>query len=644
MPPSKRKPPLVEMGVTGLQRSGGYVHEEFLPGLRGTKAIRVFAEMRDNDPVVGGVLFAVDKLIRQVEWRVQSASPKKKDEKAAQFVEECLRDMSHSWEDHIAEALSMLVFGWSWHEIVYKYRRGDEPRGGGASSKHDDGKVGWRKLPIRSQDTLAEWEFGSDGSVSAMVQIAPPDYKRITIPIERSLLYRTTSYKNNPEGRSILRNAYRPWYMKRRLEEIESIGTERDLAGFPILYVDPVIMGSNTTSAQAEAYGVYKDIVQNVRRDSQEGLILPSSRDEGGNLLYELKLLSSGSRRQFDTDTIIKRYDQRITLTALADFLLLGSQMHGSFAMSSDKTDTFAVALRAWLEVIRSTFNRYALPRLFKVNAMDSDSVPTLEYGDIESPDLGSLGNFVQTLAAAGVPLFPDDMLENHLRRVASLPERDSTQTPRDPNAAMPGMPGQPGQPMPGQAGKQAPMAPKPTDMSQLPQMGAFLQGAGAQATNTNQPAKANGAKKAAKKATSPAKKAMAKHAQHDQSSHGNWARGRGGGGGGSITLANEDSGFQFKGTPAEATFSGRKFKVGRDADNNRVTVTGPRGARYKLVDRGNPLSGSGAGPGHFVSFSSPGSQPPEWLEWDHEAQEVVFRGPSTPEGAALDVRVAPGE
>lgn len=50
------------------------------------------------------------------------------------------------------------------------------------------------------------------------------------------MLFRTESVKDNPEGRSILRNAYRSWYFKRRIQEIEAIGIERDLAGLPVIH------------------------------------------------------------------------------------------------------------------------------------------------------------------------------------------------------------------------------------------------------------------------------------------------------------------------------------------------------------------------------------------------------------------------
>lgn len=418
----EKKGLFTETGVTGLRRSAGYVYEEFLTQLAGYRSVQIYREMRENDPIIGAIIYAIDKLLRQVKWRVQSASSSLEDEKNAKFVESCMNDMSQSWEDFISETLSMLVYGWSYHEIVYKRRNGINKSE--ASSKYEDGMIGWRKIPIRAQETKLLWEFDDNGGIRGMVQSAPPYYNPTLIPIEKSLLFRTTASKNNPEGRSILRNAYRPWYFKKRIEEIEAIGVERDLAGFPVMYVDPDIMRDDAPAWKQAIFQDYKNAIINIRRDQQEGMILPSIYGENGQQMYKLELISAGGARQFDTDRIITRYDQRIATTVLADFILLGQSANGSYALSSDKTNLFAISLRCWLETIRATLNQHAIPRLFEVNGLDMKKLPTFEYGDIETPDLGTLGNYIQVLAGAGVALFPDDSLENHLRSLASLPEK----------------------------------------------------------------------------------------------------------------------------------------------------------------------------------------------------------------------------
>ena len=423
-----------ELGSTGLARFGQHVHEEFLPDLRGPKAIKVFREMSDNDPVIGAALLNIEMLVRQVEWRVDPASSSRKDRDWAKFVEDSMNDMSYSWADTLAEILSFLPYGWSYHEIVYK-RRGGLWGSGKTRSQFSDGFISWRKIPIRGQSSLFGWEFNDDsGDITHMIQQAPPKYETVYLPIERSLLFRTTSHKNNPEGRSILRNAYRPWYFKKHIEEIEGIGVERDLAGIPTAYVDPVLMSEAATPDEKALLESIKTLLKNVRNDQQAGIIFPRAYDDNGNSQYDFELMTSGGARQFPTDPIITRYDQRIAMSLLCDFILLGHEKVGSFALSSDKTDLFAVALGTWLNSIAEVFNRHALPRLFKLNNWQPEKMPKIMYEDIESPDLTALGSYLQSLAAIGVPLMPDEDLDSYLRSAAHLPAR-SDETKREQEA-----------------------------------------------------------------------------------------------------------------------------------------------------------------------------------------------------------------
>jgi hypothetical protein len=110
-------------------------------------------------------------------------------------------------------------------------------------------------------------------------------------------------------------------------------------------------------------------------------------------------------------------------MTVMADFILLGTATpNGSYALSSDKTKLFSTALGTWLDSIAATFNRYAIPRLFALNNFNVEKLPTLEHGDIESADLKELGEYISKLAGAGAPLFPNDELEDFLKKTAGLP------------------------------------------------------------------------------------------------------------------------------------------------------------------------------------------------------------------------------
>ena len=407
-----------EYGRIGQRRYAGIFSEEFLRELQGKRGIEIYREMSENDEVCGSIIYAIEALIRQADWNVQPGGASAKDLACAEFVESCMNDMQDTWTDTISEILSFLTYGWSYHEIVYKRRAGDsrDPR---TNSKYADGLIGWQKLPIRSQETLFRWEYDENDNLLGMTQLPPPRYVMATIPIEKALHFRTKSRKNNPEGRSIFRSAYRAWYFKRRIQEIEGMGIERDLAGLPVLTPpEGVDIWNGDDPDMVERFHRAETIVRNIRRDATEGIVKPFG--------WTLELLSSGGRRQFDTNAIVERYDTRIAMSTMSDFLLLGHQQVGSFALSSDKTHLFSMALGTYLDIICEVFNAQGIPRLIGMNAEHFRGItdyPKLAHADVESPDLKELSSYIRELAGCGA-LMPDEALEDYLRQSASLPKR----------------------------------------------------------------------------------------------------------------------------------------------------------------------------------------------------------------------------
>lgn len=415
-----------EIGRVGQRRYGGIFYEEFLSELRGRKGAEVFTEMSNNDETIGAILFAIEMLVRQASWNVEPGGSTAKDREAAEFVKSCMDDMQQTWIDTISEILSFLTYGWSFHEIVYKRRMG-RTKDNRTSSKYDDGLIGWMKLPIRSQETLYQWEYDDQDNLIGMTQMPPPDFGLITIPMNKAMLFRTLSRKDNPEGRSILRTAYRSWYFKRRIQEIEGIGIERDLAGLPVITTpegmdiwDKDDEDMNAIRAGLEA------MVKNIRRDSTEGLVLPFG--------YTFELTSTGGSRQFDTNSIIARYDTKISQTVLADFIQLGHESVGSFALSSDKTNLFSMAICAFLDIICQTFNSQGIPALIDINGDHFAGVtdyPRLTHGDIEDVDLATMATFIKDMTSIGV-IIPDESLEDYVRQLGKLPKRTTDTVPME--------------------------------------------------------------------------------------------------------------------------------------------------------------------------------------------------------------------
>lgn len=412
-----------EFGASGLKQYSGYVREEWLPQLIGRKGLLVLKEMRDNDPIIGAVFFAIEMLLRGVSFHVEGADATTDNQAAADFVESCLGDMEQSWSGLLAEILSFLLYGWDVHETVYKMRRGKStnPR---FNSKYDDGLVGWRKFAGRGQETLLHWIFDESGDATHLVQLLPTGGPLLQVPLEKCLHIRTTPYKNNPEGRSIIRNAYSSYYYKKVIQEIEAIGVSRDLTGLPVLYVPSAWTQKNASESDKTAYAQAKIAVRDVARNQQEGMVFPTIWDKEGHQIFELKLLATGGRRQFATPEIIDRYDHRIAATVLADFITLGTGSsaasgRGSTGQSKGKMDIFSVAVVAFLDMITAEFNRKAIPDLLELNAMKGEVM--LAHGDIQRRDLEELGKYLTDVFGAGL-LVPDAALEAHVREEGGLP------------------------------------------------------------------------------------------------------------------------------------------------------------------------------------------------------------------------------
>lgn len=401
------------LGVSGLRRYGPYIYEEFLPELRWPGAGKVYQEMSDNDAVIGSVLYLAEMLIRGCTWSVEPVSEEPADIEAADFLQSCMEDMDVSWANVISEVISMLTYGFSFHEIVYKIRRGPDETNPKYRSRYSDGRIGWRSLPCRAQTSLAEWEFDNEGCVTAFIQRCEPEFKTVRIPMTKGLLFRTRVSKDNPEGKSLLRNAYRSWFFKKHFEEIEGIGIERDLAGFPVLTApENLDLWNDENPEMVKMRANAEALVASVRRDSEEGMLLPHG--------WELKLLTSGSSRQINIGDTIQRYDTRIAMTMLSDIIMIGNNGTGSFALADTKKSLLASALQAQVDNIADVFNAKAVPSLFKMNNFPNiTDYPKIVPSGIQSPSLSELALM---LRAMGLNIAGDKDLLQYLRHILSFP------------------------------------------------------------------------------------------------------------------------------------------------------------------------------------------------------------------------------
>lgn len=395
--------PNLEVGTTGLAQFTGLIMQEPLVELRGREAYKRYNEMRLNSPIIGALLLSIENPLRTTSWTFASNVP---NDPRLDLLRRARENMAHSWNDHISEALTMMPFGFSIFEMVFEMVSGE---------------MLWSRFAPRGQDTVYRWLYDEIRNgpndqnpkqrLAGFVQLAPPHYHPTAIPIERLMIYRLRTERDNPEGRSILRTAWVPYYYIKHLQQIEAIGIERDLAGLPVIKLPP---GATTNGDDTDDKKAAK-IVRNIRNDQQSGIVLPNG--------WELSLLSTGGSKQMDTDKIINRYEKRILTSAMAQFLMLGQDGIGALALSKDQSDFFTMSVNAIADILAETFTQVAIPKLMELNGYDARGL-WLEH----TPAQGGMGisiiaDFLQKVAPY-ITWTPED--EVWLRQIATLPEKDA--------------------------------------------------------------------------------------------------------------------------------------------------------------------------------------------------------------------------
>jgi hypothetical protein len=427
-----------QLSRTGLNNLNGMIQEESHLDLQGWRGCRTYKTMVESDAVIGGIYYTFDKLMRQVKWSVERASDHPGDQEAAKFLEEVIEDMNMSWSDFISEVGTNFIYGFSAFEIDWK-QRGGHADAAWLNSKHSDGRIGIRNLSIISQDSCYLWPMDEMGSLLGVEQMVPWTGTRSFVPFNKMLLFTTTRHKGSPLGASLLRPAYRAWMLKRGVENSEAAGIEREATGLPIIWAPDYITAEQTPEAQQQMQQL-REIGSNIRRNTQEGMVMPLRYDERGNKMFQVELLQSGGMRQFDSDKTIRRHDESIVNSVQAGFMLLGQGgSGGSFAMHSNKSELWAQGVSALVDSIEEVLNRYLVPRLFRLNNFAVTDYPKIKHGPVGNVDLKEVGEFLRNVAGAGLAPPPDKQILERLMEMANLPMPidSSRETPPDPMAGL---------------------------------------------------------------------------------------------------------------------------------------------------------------------------------------------------------------
>lgn len=402
---------LSETGITGLKVLNKSIVEEANRAFQFPQFIKTVDEMKNN-PTVAAALLIYRMMLGRVEWTVEAPVGATEEQKArAKFIESCTGDMEHSWASFITEITSYLEYGHAVHEKVFRRRL---KRNG---SKYNDGLVGIRKLPPRSQSTISGWKFNDTGRELLAVEQSLANIingarfsnlstvnGKIEIPRDKFLLFRADAMRDNPEGRSLLKGCYIAYKQLELIQNQEMIGIARDLGGVPCIGIHPRYMDPNASPEDKAVYEGFKQIAENLTTGAQSSVVMPLMYDPESKLpVFEMKLLESKGGKNFDTSAIIQRLQNDILTAMSCDVIRLGGNSGDSFSLAETKTNLLSLSLAYRLKEITEVLNSDLIPALFKANGWIDEQLPKFVPGDFDNISLEELSKYLQRTASTGL-------------------------------------------------------------------------------------------------------------------------------------------------------------------------------------------------------------------------------------------------
>jgi len=399
-----------EMGYLGLSVFGGVSTEEIKRELNFPHSIKTFRAMSHHS-AINSALTLFDNIIGKATWSVVPPKDATEEEKMqCKAIEDMMDDMEGTWPEFIRDVLSMNLYGFSVHEKVYRKRY----RSNG--SKFNDGIIGWKKLPIRSQESIEKFIFSDDGNeiigVKQNLSGIDDNYNRfssrinkeVILPTSKILLFRSGKHRGDPFGKSPLRDAYLAWRFLTALEDLEATSVSKDVSGIPVLSIPPQYLSEDASPSQKAIKTYYENAMRNLQMNQQAALILPNVYDEvSKQSLFKLELLSMDGKKAFDLNKIKDYYKNLIVTSLFSEISSMGQTQVGSFALGSLKNSMTGMAAETMIKIIAEVLNRDLMRQTYEINNWNLERMGTLDFDGLDTTDLESTSKAFQRYSSTGL-------------------------------------------------------------------------------------------------------------------------------------------------------------------------------------------------------------------------------------------------
>ena len=427
--PTDNPNPTGTIGSSGATIVGGFLQEgERNAALSGRSKYDTWMNMIKNVSIVSAGARFYRNLLIKATWQLDPADKSDEAKRLADDIQGQIDDLDRPWASIIGAAGMYRFFGFSTQEWVAKRRE-------------EDGAFVLADIAQRPQSTIWQWDTQEDGKVIGCIQRDPNTMREAYLPRAKLLYIVDDTFADTPEGLGIYRQLANPADTLLELQRLETYGYEMDLQGVPLIRAPLAAIQQNLSDGkitEAQANAATGDLITFLKdhaRNPQAGLMLDSAVYTGlgeqqtptANRQWDIELLQGGSADSaVAVSTAIERLNREMARIMGVEELMLGSDSAGSFAMSKQKSDNFALMVDSALNEIRFAVQRDVVGAIFRINGWDRKLMPKFRTEQIAFRDIEMIGKTLKDMSLAGAMLAPDDPAINEIRRMMGLSEATS--------------------------------------------------------------------------------------------------------------------------------------------------------------------------------------------------------------------------
>lgn len=398
-------------------------------------AFNTYREMKLDGVISGSVSFIKAVLSKgdvKIAYHAKSTEKEKK-------VIDALNNSLNNMEDYdkkrlISNWLQMLDYGCSLNELVYE-RKG--------------GVFVFKTISPIHLTTVNKFEMQGGSLKRLKLEQAENDGLVVnvgkqpnTISGDKVLFFRLEPDADFPLGKSLFYGAYTAWKAKKIMQEYEAIGVAKNLSGVldvkvPSEYINKYF--SDPTSDEAVYVANLLQQAENLHAGKGSYILSSSDTSPNGIHLFEVTTVggNGGNAQNYNVGQAIARYNNEIQLSLQSTVLSMGVEGAGSLALSSDMVNLLTLFIENIQQTISHEF-RKAVKLAFKLNGIETDNIPTLEWEKVQPLSWDDFTKGWQRLLQAG-GVTPTEDLEAYFRTTGEAPTADyskplNTVVKADPN------------------------------------------------------------------------------------------------------------------------------------------------------------------------------------------------------------------